>query len=62
MNCHFGYIKIPEKKQKEKEKKKGEREIENSLQAKCTQNKILGIFIYSIIYFSLCKLVCTIFS
>jgi hypothetical protein len=28
-----------------KKKKKKERERENSLQAKCTQNKILGIFI-----------------
>jgi hypothetical protein len=35
----------------QKKKKKKVRERENSLQAKCTQNKILGIFIYSFIYF-----------
>jgi len=58
MNCQYGYIKIPEKKPKKKKKKKqnktkqkGERERKNSLQAKCTQNKILGIFIYSFICF-----------
>jgi uncharacterized ion transporter superfamily protein YfcC len=38
------------KKKKERERER-ERERENSLQAKCTQNNILGIFIYSFIYF-----------